>query len=270
MGVVRIIVGAVSEAVCELEDVKDELGIDPSDTSQDAKLDRIIASVGSAFAGPSGLNRPPWRQEYSEQLSASGGFELRLERYPIEEVLQLLDPDGAEVDPADYETYGDRVEGPDRLYRDSGWRNQRPRGSVHLEFAVDFTASYVAGWLMAGQVSTFLVSEPYALGDWVRATDASIVERFICTTAGTSGPTEDPWNASGDTTQGSAIFTAKDAREWPEELENAAINQSSDWFRALALDPAIASESFETMRTAYRPVDRDVSNHVTAILKRYR
>lgn len=269
----EVTAGPADRSVAVLATVKSELGI--AGTSEDAKLNRLIGAVGAAFSGPNGLQREPWRQTYRESLPGRGGHWLHLSRYPIESLVTLT-YDGDTVT-------GFAVDGPerDKLYREDGWNLDAPPNFSAYPTAgeeeLKYVATYLAGWLMPGQIGDWVKATAYTAGQWARASDKSILVRFEATTGGTSHATNEPsWDTTvgATTTDGTVVWTARAAREMPEDLQEAALAQVILWKGGGLLLPAgIKSEFFDGARIEYRD---DVVNgthlapHVQAVLRAYR
>lgn len=270
--VVTTLVGATDRMLVPLEVVKATLGID--DASRDADLTALILAVGQFAAGPDGAGRELWRQTYAERTSGTGGPDLRSSVWPVED-LEHAEAGGQELDVAAV-----AILGTDRstLSRTSGaWplpRGDDPSYRTGTGNSLQVSLRYVAGYLMPGQVSTWTADTEYAAGAWVRSTDPTDLRRYLCTETGESGETEPTWpaEAGGMVLDGTATWQARDARELPEDVQQAALAQVLDWFRGGMSAPSnVARESYEGMSIEWR---HDQGSTVTAafsaVLRRLR
>lgn len=141
--ITRVITPAASLALVTLDDAKTALGIDPTDTSQDAALARHIDSVSAAINN--WCDRVFVVQTYRDQIrNGSGGWSepLVTRQYPI--VLDdsgvpivAVTEDGAIVDPTLIEVYPETGS----LYRlDS--RATAPGGWSAALIVVDYAAGF--------------------------------------------------------------------------------------------------------------------------------
>jgi hypothetical protein len=219
---------ARSRQLITLSAVKDRLGL--SDSSQDAKLTRLINEASQQIAGDGYLARPPWREACSVQLGGYGNPRLYLPRWPIESVTSVT-KDGATVAATTYSIAGEHR---DHLYREDGWdwtaqagsllTEDRARGTEELLYAVAF----VGGWIMPGQIADWAADTATTEGSWVRASDPTVTLRFEATAVvgdtKTHATDEPTWpTTAGDTvTDDQVTWTARDGRELPADLERLA------------------------------------------------
>lgn len=254
--VITVTTRAESEQPVELATVKTELGI--TDSSADTVLTSLINSVSEMFARK--LGRDFWRETVVEKLPGAGGVFLDPERWPIESITSITEGISAAdtVTAADYSVAG-RVKHRDRIYREDGWMTSaRPEerfpsagGQV-----LDYVLTHVAGWLMPSDISTWAASTAYALKAWARPlTGSPSLYLFECTTAGTSDSSEPTWpsTVAGTVTDGSVVWTAREARELPDELQLAAKLQVAAMYKGgLEVPAGIASESDAVGSITYR------------------
>ncbi len=266
--------GPRSTSVAQLDDVKTELDISLAVTTYDAKLRRIIRSVGAALAGPQGMQRPPWRQTYVEQTNGDGGYLLLLHRWPVESVSAVTygTEDPETIDAADYSIAGEQRGALYRLDRWARSSSTDPVGGVTAPEAYDYSATYVGGWLMPDQIADWGATTAKTAGVWVRATSPSSLLRFECTTAGTTGATEPTWptTVGGTVTDGSVVWTARAASEMPADLQDAVIYGVAQLYRGGTLDlPAgIQSEEDEDHKVQYDFVGlRDGAQFLPPVLR---
>lgn len=250
---ISITAGAASRNLAVLADVKSELGI--TDSSQDTKLGRLIAAVGSAVAGPEGMRRPPWRQTYVERCNGTGGSLLHLHRWPVESVTSVTygTTSPATVTASDYSI---ALEHRSALYNANAW--ERSSWSSPTPFVggelYDYAVTYVAGWLMPDQIADWAASTAKTAGAWVRSTNDATLLRFECTTAGTTAGTEPTWPTTigGTVTDGTVVWTAREAAELPDDLREAATYGAAELYRgAWALPTGIQVEQHEDHRIEY-------------------
>jgi len=134
--------------------LKDELGI-VADSTEDAKLSRIIGRVSRELCGPEGLDREAWRQTYIEKLAGDGGRLMSLSRWPVESITSIT-YDGATVDASTYDA--PTLDRDSNVFRADGWNRNAPTNSARFpetgDRALLYTITYVAGWLMPGEVAT--------------------------------------------------------------------------------------------------------------------
>lgn len=197
---------AVTDLI-ELASVKSRLGI--SDSSEDTLLAEYIDEACAMVR--EGLGRELARQRYTET------FWPRVTSTDLVLGCNPIDPDSVTITIEDEALAADDFEIRDAsaglLWRQSGW----PAGD---EIAV----TYIGGFLISGSatakgvITTWAVSQAYAVGAWVR-TAALTPLRLECTTAGTSGSSEPTVPAAGSTvTDGTAVWTARQAEELPVTL----------------------------------------------------
>lgn len=213
-----------------------------------------------------GLDRPYWRNAYLSWAPGTDQAVLRPGVWPIESVTSVTTDDGTVVDSTTYSIRGAKI------FRSYGWPRWRRRDALTLAPAMGeqdvehYMTALTAGWLMPGQVSAWAAladlsglvgaSTSYGAsrGGWCRPTDITIKARLELTTAGTTGATEPDWSsyAVGETiTDGSAVWTVRDAVELPADLSEAAMLWILDVFKRRApaedlrfISDAGASKSF--------------------------
>lgn len=272
--VVTVTTGPTSTSVAQNSVIEAEPGMP---TDQDTRVNRIIAAVGAAFEAE--LDRPPWRQVYSEQLPGDGGIFLSLSRWPVESVASITPLNGTAVTASEY-SIGQHERS--RIYRENGWTHHKPTkngmsGSGAKELG--YTAAYTAGWLMPGEITTWVASTAYAgSGEvkWVRPTDTTAVLVFEAGAEGDSAATEPTWPTTigGAVVDNDITWTAREAREMPLDFQEAAIMQVVEWFRGgLNLPAGVKSERYGPIETVYKDVLNGAGGlapHVASILRRYK
>ncbi len=278
---VTVTAAAASRLCCELSVVKTELGITGS--GSDTQLTRTILAVSLYFAGPEGLGRSPWLQTYSEKTRGLGGHYLWLSNWPIQSVTSVTEGTGDSPTSVASSTYSIADESRDRLYRVDGWSHHSFAGTELYTATTGalpaYNVAYVAGWVMPDQLTAWAATTAVTSGAWWKATDVDEPFIFQAGGSGTSGSTEPTWPtvSGGTVVDNDVTWTAYDQR-LPQDLEEAAIIQTMDWFRGgLQIPTGIRAESFGDMRIQYATVNSAigvsptaVSPAVKTILARYR
>jgi hypothetical protein len=206
---------ARSSELITLARVKELLGIEAEDRSQDALLTYYIGLAAAAVVEECGF--PLGRATYLETRRGSGktGMYIGPSTWLEPESLSIK-IDGEEID--DY-----TLEDPEwgLLYRGNRWPCASD-GEANLSF------TYRAGYLLPGDITDWTATAAIGLGSFVRPTSAALL-RFECTTAGSTGATEPTWpeEAGGTVTDGSVVWTARNAAELPAIV--------SDWAYGIAL-----------------------------------
>ena len=272
---VTVTAGPSSTSVVSLAAVKTELGI--TGTGSDTKLTRLIRAAGAAMAGPHGLQRQPWRQTVTVQMPGYGGEYLPLPLWPAESVTSVA-LGSTTVTASSYS-----IAEPERaaLYADDGWHMTETRSRARFAIAGDEELEYtltglLGGWIMPAQITDWAAATAYVLGDWVRSSDTSDLVRFELTTAGTSGATEPTWDttAGNTTTDNTATWTARAAREMPYDLAEAGMITVLDWFAGgLEIPSGVISERFESAGVTYGQINGNaagIPSHAQAMIKAYR
>ncbi len=256
---VDVATAAPTLALFPVATVRSELGI--PDTSEDAKLTRLIGAASRAFAGQEGLRRDYLRQTYREKTSGDGGPLLILHRWPIESVTSITwgveDPET--IDATEYSISGRRRS---YVFRSLNWNAPATvvaaaqAGGAEL---YEYEATYVAGWVPpgtgAGTVSAWAAATAYVAGSFVKPTSGAGQLLFECTTAGTSHASTQPtWpTVAGNTvTDGTAVWTARRCEEVPDDLQLAALAQIGQWYDgALDVPAGIQSERADSYEVSY-------------------
>lgn len=254
---VEVVAGPDSQTLVPIEELRVEAGLESDDTSQDTALQAASRAVAAELRGPAALGFAPWRQTYRERLPGRGGDILMLSRWPVESVTSVTfgisSPEA--VDAATYELLGgDDPAGPREIYRADGWRVSPTRSGAITSTGgerADYTATYVAGWLLPEQATAWVTATTYAVGAWVEAGD--LFAR--ATTAGTSGGSEPTWpTTAGETAvDGTVTWTVYPARELPEDLAALCRIRAARRFNGELESPiGIKDESDEGGRITYR------------------
>lgn len=212
--------------------VRDEFGFA---SSSDPKIARLLRVASAAIAGTTGLGRPFLRQTYLERTWGDGGPLLLLSRWPVESVASVtLGIDDPETITAS--EYSIALEGRNALFRSGGWagpceevRQRVTTGGEFYGYSVTYTAGWVPPGTGAGYVSAWTANTAYAVGAFAKplaASNASIVLLYECTTAGTShASTEPTWPTTAGSTvsDGTVVWTAREAKELPEDFQEAVL-----------------------------------------------
>lgn len=245
-----VLTAASSRALIELAAVKARLGI--TGTSQDADLQKLIDGASSSI--DKYLGRCLARQTYHESIAGAGKPWILLSQFPVDR-----DSIAALINGQPVTTWRLHNREIGKLYLPGGWGATGACSTDGLNYAWgygpgysnvaygdDATAdiTYTAGYLVPGQVTTWVAASSYAPGAWVRPTrpEASPL-LFQCASAGSSGATEPAWPvpqvafAGGRSSvssqfsvgDGSATWTSRDAQELPSVLTKYA-------FLAIKLD----------------------------------
>jgi gp6-like head-tail connector protein len=214
----RVLTPAPVTDLLDLVSVKTRLGI--TDTSEDALLAEYIDEVCSFLRGGEIFGRELARQTYQETFfPRQGACELRLSCNPVDSDSVSVSIDGTVlVAGTDFEV---RNAEAGILYRSSGWWCSTTVGSGGV------VVTYAGGFLIPasatakGVVTPWAAAQAYLAGAWVRAVGTPQALRFECTTAGTSHATVEPtWptTAGGTVTDGTAVWTARQAWELPADV----------------------------------------------------
>lgn len=244
---VTVLAAAPVTALIELATVKSRLGI--TGTSQDVDLTDFIAAISSAVAAT--LGDTPIRQTYAETV-ASDRTRFQLSRWPIDPDQVTLTVGGAAA--TDF-----TVEDADHgwLYRAGGWSGTWTGPGEDLERNVVVT--YRGGYLLPasatarGVLTTWAASTAYAAGAWVRPSSPALTPLHMeCTTAGTSGSAEPAWPSAGATvTDGTAVWTARRARELPAIVRDIAWIGVQARYDALSRPAGLASREVDGLTESY-------------------
>ena len=250
--IVETLEGPTDVLLIDLPTVKQRLGIDAADVSQDAELTRQIEAVGQLYASPEGLGRPLWRQRYRETHPATDSDWLYLAAHPVESV--SASNGGAVLE-------GIVIEDPDRrsLYRADGW----PSG-VSVE--------YVAGWLMPSQVGDWQPSTAYSAGAWVRAVARPLL-RFQAVTDGQSANAAPPWPivAGEEIDDGGTVWRAVRASELPEQIRQLALIRVAQIATGgLEIPVGIQWLADPSGSVSFKQSEQSLSSIERAVLKGYR
>jgi hypothetical protein len=238
---VRVISPALSEDLTTVTRTKTFLGI--SGSSEDTLLAMLITGASSMIA--SEFTRPLVRQSYQEDIAGSDRGRICLSRWPVDPDQVTVTIDGEAV--TDF-----HVESPARgiLYRQCGWPSIFNKAGEDGETNVRVT--YPGGYLLASMVSSWATATVYVRGSWVRSSSLSAL-RFECTTAGSSGTPEPTWPTVAGTTvaDGSAVWTARDAREIPAAIEQLAFLAIQDMRERRLVPSFLASEAVDGVQASY-------------------
>ena len=256
MGQYSVTVAANSRMFCLRADVKSQLDIESSDTSQDSRVDTLIIAASEQIR--QWLGREPWLQTYIEKRPGQGGPNLLTRHWPIKgspsSVTFGTGSSPSTVTASTYAVggYGRR----DRLYRSSLWSSTGvlagtpSYGSQMPEYAI----TYSAGWVLPDELNTWAIATAVTLNDWYESSDVDEPFVFQVTTAGTThAATEPTWPtvAEGTVTDGTAVFTAY-AQRLPRPLEEAALMLTVGIFEGAWSQPTgIKSESGDGFKLDY-------------------
>jgi hypothetical protein len=252
---VTVLTPAVAKAIVPMATVHAELELGV-DTSQDAKITRLIGVATAEFAGMNGLQRPLLRQTYLERTRLHdnrdpwNGSVLCLTRWPIESVTSVTDA-GDNPETVDASEYSIALEHRSGLYRELGWSK-----------CWDYLVTYPAGWVPPGSgpglVTSWVAATGTLAGAFAKPAAAAQVSNpllFECTTAGTTHVSTEPtWPlvVGGTVVDGTVTWTARPAMELPANLQEAAIVTVKQWLGGgLDIPAGIQSESAGGHSIAY-------------------
>jgi hypothetical protein len=245
---VTLLAAASSTALVELAAVKERLGI--SGSAQDLTIQDLIREASASVVKYLGYDLA--RQGYHEGLQGLGKPYVLLSRFPVDRDSLVISIDGF---PATSFTVHDASIG--KLFNSGGWGGGYWSGgwetwggtgywaSSGVRFGKDLgvNAYYKAGYVVPGMLSTWPVPQwaagaAHSLGDWVKPLTGGSPLLMECTTAGTSGVIEPTWPVpqvipgsvgAGATvksfftvTDGTAVWTSRDAQELDPDLRKAA------------------------------------------------
>jgi len=244
--------------LCKRADVKTQLDIASSDTSEDSRIDALIIAASEQLAKI--LEREPWLQTYLEKLPGQGGTMLYLSRWPLKTKPSSITL-GTGSSPSTVTASDYALAGPDRrrVYKSNDW-NLTPRDAPGLipvwsDRDLDYNVTYVAGWVMPDEITEWSGGASVAANAWFSSTDAD--EPFIFQADATGGTThastEPTWPtvAEGTVTDNGLTWTAYDQR-LPRPLEEAALMLSVSLFSgALGRPAGIKSEAGDGFRIEY-------------------
>lgn len=267
----RVLTASPVQRLVSLEALKAELSI--SGSTEDARLRRILDSVGFAFAGELGYPLP--RQRYQEGLAGNGRRRLILQVRPVDrDSVTLTISDVASTD-FSVENAASSI-----LFRSSGWPESRC-GYSGEDGEETIQAQYKAGWVLPEYLNTWTASSTTAADattKWIRPT-SPVVSTLLyeVTTAGTLGADEPTWpTTAGETVvSGAATLTARDAAELPADIYEVALITAIAWRRGDIDAPyLVQSERRGGVEISYDFVGaREVASLLTAparsVLARY-
>lgn len=215
----RMTVAPATTSLVALATVKARMGISPADTSQDALLAgyaedasaRICAYLDRQTLGLATYQQTRTAADLSSNqywwhssINWRRGFMLRA--LPVEDGSVSIAANGVAV--TDWTLVSPEL---GILDRENTWPED-----------VATVATYRAGWLLPGQVTSWTAATAYAAGAWVRPTDpTATMLRFRVASAGTSGSTEPSWPlATGGSViaDGSVTWTPRAVPELPVAL----------------------------------------------------
>ena len=258
-----------SISAVQLATVKTELGI--TDSSEDTKINRLIAAVSVSLSGPEGLDREYWRQDRTEDHAGRGGELLPLSVWPIETVASVA-WDGSTVTASEYS-----IVPPLRreLYRSDGWNLSDVSDARRYHRSIKYQTAYIGGWWMPDQEPAgWAASTAYTAGDFVKSTASPRLYYFEATVGGTSDATEPTWPTTEDGTvaDNDITWTARGGSLLPSDLQEAALIQVMGAFNGGWQAPAgIAEHWYDGARIRYRESSVvTLMPAVSAMCSRYR
>lgn len=278
---VTVTAAATSRMLCKRADVKTQLDIASTDTSQDARIDGLIIAASEQIAAAMqslayNSARVPWLQTYLEKTPGPGGTFLRLSNWPIKgDPASVTLGTGSSPSTVTASTYS--VAGPsrDRLYRATGW-NLTQRDTPGLipaygDRALDYNVTYTAGWIMPDEITEWSGGASVAASAWFSATDVD--EPFIFQADATGGTThastEPTWPTveEGTVTDNGITWTAY-AQRLPRALEEAALMLTVDLYDGAA-PSGIKSEAGDGYSIVYKDGAQALSRAISAMVGPY-
>lgn len=241
-------------------------------SADDAYLQELIREASDAIVAY--CNRPFARESYSEMVVLDGSEYMVLSRMPIE---SFTDPtvDGFEITGGIIHEEEDGI-----LFREDRWIPLStsinwsifPTGNGSKKWA---TVAYVAGYLLPGQVQDWAATTAFVAGDFVQSSDSSVFLRFECTTAGDTGGSEPTWpTVAGDTvTDGTVVWTAREAKELPKNVVRAAWETVHGWYNTDHRDTEILQRRIseqDWLEYARLRGERRLPTLALGLLKNYR
>jgi len=205
MSLLTLVTPSNGQHLVALGDLASRLGLGAADYGLLDDLSLETTSMIEEYLG-----RQLGRQSYTEAIPGRGEDYIYLTALPVDGDSVTLTVDGTAN--TDF-VLENRDTG--RLYLSGGW----PSGLEQ-----DVIVTYTAGYLLPGMTEDWVASKAYAANDWVRPPTRSASPYLMeCTTAGTTDSTEPTWPAAGSTvTDNTAVWTARDAKELPRELQRIA------------------------------------------------
>ena len=240
---IRVLTAASDTKLCTLADVKSRLGITAS--TYDSTLTSLIIASSRAVVSYLG-GRELARQRYEEKVSGLNRLRLLLSRWPVDPDSITVTVDGTAL--TDY-----LVERPQMLFYEGVWPSTSE--TTGQEGEENITVTYKAGYVLPNWIATWAAATVKTAGVWVRPTTPTLSPLlFECTTAGTTHATTEPtWPAAGSTVaDNTAVWTGRDAVELPDDIEEAAILLTSNWYQGgLDVPSSIAAERMGPLEIEY-------------------
>ena len=249
-----VLTAAPVTALVEVATCRSRLGLT---SSSDALLTELVDEMTSAIV--SRIGRDVVRQRYRETLPETGRQRLLLRRRAVDPDSVTVTINGTALTSTEF-SVEDAAQGV--LFREAGWGAESAYVGQDAEETIGVT--YKAGRLVpesstrAGVVTTWAAATAYVAGAWVRP--ASLAQasplRFECTTAGTShASTEPTWPTSTTTsptvTDGTVVWTARQAEELPKALRSCAWLAVQDAYTRLTRQAGLASRSGQGYSESY-------------------
>ncbi len=268
-----VTVAAKSRMFCKRANVKTQLDIASSDTSEDSRIDALIIAASEQIRQL--LGREPWLQTYLENRPGQGGTNLLLRHWPLKgDPASVTVGTGSSPSTVTASTYSVGGNGRrDRLFRTSLW----PVASVLAGDPIygsqqpGINVTYSGGWVMPDEILSWPTSEAVSADAWYESSNADEPFIFQVSTAGTTDSSEPTWPtvAEGTVTDNTAIFTAYQQR-LPRPLEEAALMLTVGLFSGGMGRPAgIKSEAGDGFKIEYSGQADAVSGTVRSLVGMY-
>lgn len=260
-------------ALCELDDLKTELGI--SGSAEDTRLERLIETATSMIERYCGRAATGFQFEAarSDDVRGYGGPVIHAPKTPVISIGSIVwDADDAAetVSAADYVL--DHA-GQGRIYRDDGWswtywaqrylQDTPIPGTEKRLYRVTYACGYItAAQDSAGSVTitssgtTATVSHSsHGLATGVEVTIAGANESAYNGTFAITVVDDDSYTytlGSATTSPATGTITSTPVRTLPYDLEDACLQLASLRYRWTPRDPTIASEKLKSWSASYR------------------
>ena len=228
---ISVLTPAAVSNLITLDRVKLRLGL--TDSASDALLMDFISSASSAIFTYLGFHLG--RQSYLETLRGNDRPRLYLAMYPVE-------PESVALTQGEDMIAGAVVTaGNGELYRSCGWPS----------WGLAFSASYRAGFLLPGEVSSWAPDTEVSAGSWVRSSAPSNL-RYECISPGVTGSVEPLWPEPGDSADdGSATLVARTAWELPDAFADHVFLEVMTRFRRRDMPGGVASLNAEGFSVSF-------------------
>ena len=206
---------ASDKSLCALSDLKTRMSV--SGSSLDTTLQRMIDVASRLIC--TYLGREMVRQSYTETFGPNWRLRLMLSRMPVDGDSVTITNDGTSFTDFSVEDVRSGA-----IFAEGGfWSVPLIEGQNAEEL---IAVSYKGGYVTPNMIAAWSSVDARSLGAWTRPTAGPIKELlYEVTTAGSTDSTEPTWPTTAGTTvtDGTVVWTARNAFELPDEIEEAAI-----------------------------------------------